>query len=90
MAKEIEKKRFEVKFYQHPDGYQEKDVFIDGKKMDYSIDISSYREASKMGLMYKHAVQKDIEKHFTECVSEVLGRRVTLNDIKEAIKTGWI
>lgn len=88
--KEIEKKKFEVKFRQHPDGYQEKDVFIGGEKMDYSIDISAYREAASMGPIYKLAVQKDIEKHFTECVSDVLGRKVTLEDIKEAIKTGWI
>ncbi len=85
-----EKKRFEVMFRQHDDGWQEKAVFIDGERLDYSIDISAYREASKMGLFMKHAVQKDIEKHFTECVSETLGRRVTLDDIKEAIKTGWI
>lgn len=90
MAKEIEKKRFEVKFRQHPDGFQEKDIFIGGEKMDYSIDISAYREASKMGLVYKIAVQRDIEKHFTQCVSEVVGRKVTLEDIKKAIATGWI
>lgn len=90
MAKEIQKKTFEVKFRQHPDGYQEKAVFIDNEKLEYSIDISSYREASKMGLVYKMAVQKDIEKHFTEAVSEVIGRKVTLDDIKKAIATGWI
>jgi len=86
----MEKKKFEVKFRLHPDGFMEKDVFIDGQKLDYSIDISSYREAAKMGLQYKHAVQKDIEKHFTKCVGEVIGRHITLNDIKQAIKTGWI
>lgn len=90
MSKEIEKKKFEVKFREHPDGYQEKAVFIDNEKLEYSIDISAYREASKMGLVYKHAVQRDIEKHFCESVSEVLGRKVTLNDIKQAIVTGWI
>lgn len=90
MAKEIEKKKFEVKFREHADGYQEKAIFIDDKMLEYSIDISSYRDASKMGLVYKHAVQRDIEKHFCESVSEVLGRKITLDDIKEAIVTGWI
>jgi hypothetical protein len=90
MDKEIEKKRFEVRYRVHPDGWQEKAVFIDGEKLDYSIDISEYREAVSMGPHMKLAVQKDIERHFTECVSEVLGRYVTLDDIKEAITTGWI
>lgn len=90
MTKEVQKKRFEVKFFQHADGYKEKDVFIDGEKLEYSIDISSYLEASKMGLVYKLAVQRDIERHFCESVSEVLGRKVTVEDIKRAIITGWI
>ena len=90
MAKEIEKKKFEVKYRQHPDGFQEKDVFIGGEKLDYSIDISAFREANKMGLMYRMAVQKDIEKHFCESVSEFVGRKITINDIKKAITTGWI
>jgi len=90
MKKELEKKRFEVMMRRHPNGEIEKKVFIDGVMLDYSIDIHSFREACKMGLQYKLAVQRDIEKHFTECVSEMLNRKVTLDDIKEAIKTGWI
>jgi len=35
-------------------------------------------------------VQKDIEKHFVESVSEVVGRKITPEEIKEATKTGWI
>jgi hypothetical protein len=43
-----------------------------------------------MGHQFKASVQRDIEKHFTNCVSEVLGRKVTLEDIKRAIKEGYI
>jgi hypothetical protein len=88
--KEIEKRRFEVMMRRHPNGSIEKAVFIGGEMLDYSIDVQSYLEACKMGPHFKIAVQRDIEKHFTESVSEFLGRRVTLDDIKEAIKTGWI
>lgn len=88
--KDIIKKKFEVKFRMHPNGSMEKDVFIDGVKLDYSVDISAYREASSWGPMYKQAVQEDIEKHFTKSVSEFIGRKVTIDDIKNAIQTGWI
>jgi hypothetical protein len=90
MTKEQPKKRFEVKFRQHPDGFVEKDVFIDGERLDYSINLSDYFEAAKMGAQFKKAVQEDIVRHFTESVSEFLGRRVTIKDIENAIKTGWI
>lgn len=90
MTKEIERKKFEVRFLQHKDGYQEKALFIDGIKIDYSIDISSFREAQKMGPAMTLEVKKDIAKHFTSCVSDVLGRNVTMEEIKKAIMTGWI
>jgi carbon monoxide dehydrogenase subunit G len=87
---EVEKKRFEVKMRLHPDGSIEKQIFIGGEMLDWSVDSSSFLEAKKMGPQYMRAVQDDIAKHFIESVGEFLGRRVTLDDIKEAIKTGWI
>lgn len=86
----MEKSKFEVRVYKTPDGQIKKDVFINNELLDYSIDISSYREACQMGQLYKIEVQKSIEKHFTESVSEVLGKKVTIEDIKKAIITGWI
>ncbi len=83
-------KRFEVKMRKHPNGELEKAVFIDGEKLDWSIDISSFREACRMGMQYKLAVQGDIAKHFTHSVGEVLGRFVSIAEIKSAIQTGWI
>lgn len=67
-----------------------KKLFIDGEKLDYSIDMTAYLEACKMGPHMRLAVQKDIAKHFTESVSEVVGRKLTMDDIKVAIQTGWI
>lgn len=84
------KKRFEVKMRKGENGTIEKAIFIDDEILDWSIDMSSYMDAMKMGPMYRRAVQHDIEKHFIESVSDFLGRKVTMNEIKEAIKTGWI
>ena len=84
------KKSFEVMMRKGKGGNIEKAIFIDGEFLDWSVDVSSLAEAMQMGPMFFRAVQKDIEKHFTESVSEVLGRRVTTEDIKLATKTGWI
>lgn len=72
------------------DGSIEKSIFIDDELLDWSIDINSYLEACKMGPHFKAAVQKDIERHFVESVSDFVGRHVTMEQIKAAIKNGWI
>ncbi len=87
---EIQKKRFEVKMVRGKNGTIKKDVYIDDELLDWSMDVSSFADACKMGPQYKLAVQQDIAKHFTEAVSDTLGRNVTAADIKEAIRTGWI
>ena len=84
------KKQFDVRMRMHPGGEIEKAIFVDGEKLDWSIDVSAYMEACKMGLQYKLAVQNDIAKHFVNSVGEILGRHITVEEIKAAIKTGWI
>jgi lipoate-protein ligase A len=36
------------------------------------------------------AVQDDIAKHYVESISDFLGRKITIQEVIEAIKTGWI
>ena len=83
------RKKFEVKMRLHS-GMIEKAIFIDNEMLDWTIDISSYLECKKMGIEYKHAAQQDIEKHFIDSVSDFLNRKVTIDEIKAAIKIGWI
>lgn len=82
--------RFGTKVFIHPNGSIEKKIFVDDVEMDYSIDISAFKEACKMGLHFKLAVQRDIEQHFTDCVSDMVGAKLTMDDIKKAIKNGYI
>jgi len=84
------KKRFEVKMRPANGGGIEKAIFIDNEIMDWQIDLNSYMEAVKMGPMYRREIQRSIEEHFIESVSDTLGRKVTMEEIKVAIKTGWI
>ena len=68
----------------------QKAVFIDGEKLDWEVDAQSLMEARRMGPKFFKAVQRDIERHYVESVSEFIGRKVTAQDIKEAIRTGWL
>lgn len=83
------KKKFEVKI-RPKDGGVEKAIFIDDELLDWQIDMSSYMDAVKMGPQYYREIQKSIEEHFTEAVSDTLGRKVSMEEIKKAIETGWI
>lgn len=84
------KKRFEVRMRPAKGGGIEKAIFIGGEMLDWQIDMNSYMEAMQMGFIYRREIQRDIEKHFIESVSDFLGRNVTMEEIKNAIKTGWI
>lgn len=83
------KKKFEVKF-KNEGGKVVKAIFIDDVMLDYSVDVESLKKISALGVEYKKAALKDIEKHFVECVSEMVGRQVTHPELLQAFKTGWI
>ena len=88
------KRKFEVKMRPlGPDPKKdgiEKAVFIDGKKLDFKIDVLRFLEAKSKGLNFLIEEQNKIEKEFTRAVSEALGRRVTADHIKRATIEGWI
>jgi len=87
---EIIKKKFEVKMRPTPGGGIEKTIFIDDELLDWQVDIDSLMDAMKMGPQYMREIQRDIERHFVESVSDFIGRKVTAQEIKTAIKTGYI
>ena len=84
------KVRFQAGVRPGPNGRVEKAIFINGEKLDWSVDYNAFAEAKKMGPMYVQEMQKDIIRHYIASVSEVLGRHVTIEEIKSAITTGWI
>lgn len=87
------KLKFEVKMRMlgpEPKDGIEKAVFIDGKKLDFTIDVFRFLDAKFKGYNYVLEEQRKIEREFTKCVSEFLGRPVTIQDIKKAIIEGWI
>jgi hypothetical protein len=82
--------KFETRLVMHPAGNMERKIFIDGVMLDYSVDVTSYVDALKMGPEYEAAVKADIVRHFTTCVSDMVGRKVTYEEVFNATKTGWI
>jgi len=88
------KRRFEVKMRvlgsdPKKDGV-EKAVFVDGKKLDFSIDILRLLEAKSRGVEEMMREQKRIESAFVKVVSDAIGRKVTADELKKAILEGWI
>lgn len=68
----------------------EKAVFVDGKKLDFSIDILRLLEAKSRGVDQMVREQKRIESAFVKAVSDAIGRKVTGKELKRAILEGWI
>ena len=87
---DVRKVPFETRILRHPDGSFERKIFINNELLDWSVDIASFQEAQRMGSMYQKSVKEDIVKHFTNSVSEFLGRKVTMEEIRTATKSGWI
>lgn len=88
--RDIEPVPFELRLVIQPDGTAKKALFVNNIEVDYQIDMNDYIEALQMGPAFRKAVQDDICQHFASCVSDCLGRRVTMAEIKQATKTGWI
>jgi hypothetical protein len=88
------KHRFQVMMRPLVDDIQrdgmEKAVFVDGKKLDFSIDVVRFLEARRKGPKYLMEEQRRIERAFVKSVSEAVGRRVTTEEIKRATLEGWI
>ena len=88
------KKKFEVKAEMTtafvPGPHFQKNIYIDGELFDWEVDEEAYHWAEKQGPAMLMAVQKDICKHFLQCLSEVVGRKISIQDLQEATKTGWI
>jgi len=68
----------------------EKAVFVDGKELDFQIDVLRFLEAKQRGGIHLANEQRKIEREFVKAVSEAVGRRVTTEEIKKSTMEGWI
>lgn len=87
------KHKFEVKMRMlgsDPKDGVEKAVFVDGKKLDFKIDVLRFFESKRKGISFLIEEQKKIEREFVKAVSDAVGRKITVEEIKRATIEGWI
>jgi hypothetical protein len=84
------KKKFELRLDPTPDGFFQKNIYVDGDLFDWAIDEESFDWARKQGPVFFEAVKKDIANHFLDSLSEMVGRKITLADFHTALKNGMI
>jgi hypothetical protein len=68
----------------------EKAVFVDGKQLDFKIDILRFLEEKFKGKDHMVREQRRIESEFLKAVSDAVGRRISSSELKKAILEGWI
>lgn len=82
---------FEEKPYMNDDGvHMSKGIFVDGTLFDWGVDEENYKQALALGPQYRAAIEASIAQHFIASLSEFMGHEMTLEEVEEARKTGWI
>lgn len=84
------KKSFEVRIHKDEKGNLKQGIFIDGQLLDWSVDLHDLLEAKKMGPKFAKSVEIDIIRHFLQSASDFLGRKLSVEEINEAKKNGYI
>ena len=84
------KKSFEVRIHKDEKGALKQGIFIDGQLLDWSVDLHDLLESKKMGPKFAKSVEIDIIRHFLQSASDFLGRKLSVEEINEAKKNGYI
>lgn len=70
-----------------------KAIVIDGELFDWGMDTNSFNQMRQMIQKHKEmteTVSMSIINHFIECFSDHIGKKITLEEIIDAIKSGYI
>ena len=68
-------------------------LYIDGHLFDYLIETKSLKKAKLYcndNPNLKKSIHGDIQKHFLACLSEFIGREVTIQEVNNSIRKGEI
>lgn len=65
-------------------------IFIDNQYFDFEIDDSSLEKVNSLEGEELKKVHENIKNYFLNSLSDVLGRPITMKEVMEAIKTGYV
>lgn len=68
-------------------------LYIDGEFFDWGLEQEEINKAKNFcgeDNFFHKTIHGDICQHFTQCISEVLERDVSIKEINEAIEKGYI
>ncbi len=65
-------------------------IFIDNQYFDFSIDDSDLKKVNSLEGEELEKVHENIKNYLLTSLAQVLGRAVTMKEVMEAIKTGYI
>lgn len=78
--------KFEIRRF---DG--EDKIFIEDQLFDWGLDESSIDQVNKIqNLDELQEIHKDIRNFFLSCLSDILGRQVTIKEVYEGLLSGEI
>jgi hypothetical protein len=84
------KSKFEVRMHMAEKGNLKQGIFIDGQLLDWSVDVHDLLEAKKMGTQYIKDLEIDVIRHFLQSISDFIGRKVSVEEMNQAKKNGYI
>jgi len=65
-------------------------IFIDNQYFDFAIDDSALEKVNSLEGKELEKVHENIKNYLLTSLAQVLGRAVTMKEVMEAIKTGYI
>lgn len=65
-------------------------IFIDNQYFDFAIDDSALEKVNSLEGEELKKVHENIKNYLLTSLAQVLGRAVTMKEVMEAIKTGYI
>lgn len=70
----------------------QKVIFIDDEIFDWGIDEDALNQANEFASNPNalKAIHFDIKNYFLECLEEHIGFKITIGEVNEALKAGYI
>ena len=87
-------KTIEIKQHTDPDfNISYNAIFIDGELFDWGIEQAELNKAKKFvgqDRFLKRTVHGDIQRYFLNCLSQFIGREITIQELNKSLEKGQL